>query len=30
LPRVFLDAFSRAYDESSQQAEAAPDQVRNR
>ena len=30
LPRVFLDAFSTAYDESFQPADTAPDQVRNR
>ncbi len=30
LPRVFLDAFSAAYDESFQQADAAPDRIRNR
>jgi type VI secretion system protein len=30
LPRVFLDAFSTAYDESFQPADAVPDQLRNR
>ncbi len=30
LPRVFLDAFSKAYDESRQQADPAPEQLRNR
>ena len=30
LPRVFLDAFSTAYDESFQQADEAPGQLRNR
>jgi type VI secretion system protein len=30
LPRVFLDAFGTAYDESFQQADQAPDQLRNK
>lgn len=30
LPRVFLDAFSSAYDDSFPQSAAAPDQLRNR
>jgi hypothetical protein len=30
LPRVFLDAFGKAYDASFEQTDQAPDQLRNK